>query len=383
MIDRPIGIVCPLYPPYMGGVERHVERLAAGLAARGVPVEIVTTDPTSHAPRQDEVAGVPVHRFPTLRGDRTFFASPSLARWLASNADRYALLHAHSLHTLLPIAAAVAARRAKLPLVVTAHYHGAGHTMLRDLLHLPYRPFARRVMRGAARVVCNSAAECDLLASHFGSLRARVVPPGIDVPEMPATGPLADSSVTILSVGRLEGYKSVDRAVRSLAHLPANHRLVVVGDGPARADIESAAAGLERPERVEMRGRVSDEELRGWYATADVAISLSRHEAFGLTVLEAAAAGLPVVASDIPAVREVAGYAPPDRVELVPLDASDEAVAEAIQRAASRGRVAAVRHGGAAGWKLPTWDGLVEGVLATYRELLSPPAPRPRHDRQG
>lgn len=388
MTERPIGIVAPLYSPFVGGVERYVERLAAGLRARGMPVEIVSTDPSSRAPTRDVVEGIIVRRFPTLRGDRTFFASPSLTRWLSSNAHRYALLHAHNLHTLVPLAAAAAARRAGIPLILTAYYHGGGHTPMRRLLHLPYRPFASLVARQAERVVCLSAAECDLLGRHFGSLRTTVVPAGMDrlllAPPGAAASPGGEARfVTVLSVGRLEAYKSVDRAVRSLAHLPADHRLVVVGDGPARQDIVSAAEESSLTDRVVLRGRVPDDELRHWYGSADVAISLSSHESFGLTVLEAAAAGLPVVASDIPALREVSRFAPAGRVVLVPLDASDAELAAAIRTAVSRGRVAPVGEAQSPGWSLPTWDGLVEGVLAIYAGALSRRAPTPRHDRPG
>ena len=382
---RPVAIVCPRYAPAVGGVERYVEQLALGLMARGVPVEIVATDPGSRRPSMEMRGGITVRRFPTLAGDAIYYVSPQLTHWLRHRAGRYSLLHAHNLHTLVPLAASWGAGRANIPLVLTAHYHGTGHTPFRNVLHVPYRPLARRVVRAAARVVCNSNAEYQLLRRDFGAdIRSIVIPEGIDPPwalDEPPPGEAggafaipdrdpdgAADRVSILSVGRLETYKGVEHIVAALPFLPADHRLVVVGSGPARERIERTAARLGVSGRVLLCGRVPDDELRAWYARAAVAVSLSGHESFGLTVLESAAAGAPVVASDIPAHRESVAYAPPGRISLVALRADGETVAHAITAARDQGR-----WNDRSGWRLPTWDTLVDGTLTTYESLLTTP----------
>lgn len=111
----PIALVTPLYPPATGGVERHVERLAQGLRDRHIPVEVVTTDPAATHPSADTIEGILVRRFPTVRGDHVYFPSPALARWLGHQSGRYALLHGHNLHTLVPMAAAWASRATGTP----------------------------------------------------------------------------------------------------------------------------------------------------------------------------------------------------------------------------------------------------------------------------
>ena len=166
-------------------------------------------------------------------------------------------------------------------------------------------------------------------------------------------------------MGRLETYKGVQDIVTALPFLPADHRLVVVGSGPAADLIEKTAARLGVGGRVLLRGRVPDDELRAWYGRAAVAVSLSRHESFGLTVLESAAAGAPVVASDIPAHRESMAFVPAGRIRLVPLDADGETLAQAITAARAQGR--STDH---SAWHLPTWDTLVDGTLTTYRSVL-------------
>ncbi len=369
--QRPIALVSPRYAPATGGVERYVERLATGLHERGIPVEIVTTDPAASAARAERRDGIPVRRFPTVRGDQMSYPSPTLTRWLCRNTDRYALFHLHGLHTLLPLAGSWAAWGKGVPTVLTPHWHGTGHTPLRRALHVPYRSVAGWVVRRAAAVIGNSEAEATLLRHAFGGrLPLKVIPEGIELPGEPvATAPATadpdgvSSRTTVLSVGRLERYKGVEQVVGAMRFLPEAVRLVVVGSGPAERTIREAASGLG--DRVVLRGRVPDEELRGWYERAASFVSLSAHESFGLTVLEAAAAGTPVVASDIPVHRESCSFVPPGRITLVPLTGDATDIARAITMSLEQGRAA-----DRSSWALPTWDSLVDATLGVYRGVL-------------
>src|SRR5262249_9762073 len=97
---RPIGIVAARYAPAIGGVELHVQRLAEGLAARGIAVEMLVTDPTWELRPFERRNGIPVRRFPTMRQtDAVYFVSPRLLRWVWRHGDRYRLLHGHGYHT--------------------------------------------------------------------------------------------------------------------------------------------------------------------------------------------------------------------------------------------------------------------------------------------
>ncbi len=372
--SRPIAIVAARYPPAVGGVELHVERLAQGLAARGIPVEVLVTDPPGELRPFERRHGIPVRRFPTLRrGDEVYFVSPRLLRWVWRHADRYRLLHAHGYHTLMPLIAGLGANRHDLPLVVTPHYHGRGHTPFRNLLHLPYRPIGGWAMRHASQVLANSLAEEDWLRRDFGDLPIRLNPNGVDVPGGGGGGGASpwrpDRSVgeiTLVTVGRLERYKRVDRQIGALSKLPERYRLTVIGDGPEREALERRAVRSGVDDRVRFRGRVSTEELHGWYAVADAYLALSEDESFGMTLLEAASAGAPVVASDIPAHDEVSGYLPRERVVLVPGEANDAELARSIESAVARGR-----SDDRSGWRLPTWAEMIDGVMAAYEDALS------------
>jgi glycosyltransferase involved in cell wall biosynthesis len=114
-----------------------------------------------------------------------------------------------------------------------------------------------------------------------------------------------------LFVGSLRPRRQVGLVIQALAQLPAHSQLVVVGESdPTRqATVVSTARQWHVAERVHCLGHVTDEELEELYRRAIALVSPSTYEGFGLPVLEALSRGLPVIAWDIPVVREVAGDA--------------------------------------------------------------------------
>ena len=360
-----IGVVTNAYHPEVGGVETHVRRLCAELAAAGDEVEVLTQD--RHGGR-DQLDGIWIRRFPLTVTAANYRVSLALWRWLRSHAGRYDVLHAHSYHAL---AALPAALTNQTPLVFTPHYHGTGHSPLRAALHPVYRPVGGRIVARSSRLICVTRAERELLIRDFPRCAPRVVviPNGTD----PARGAAAAATPPgperrIVCVGRLERYKRVDRIVRAMVHLPADHHLDVVGAGPARDELEQLAGRLVPDGRVVFHGRLSDDEFAARLAGAAATVSASAHEAFGMAVADAVAAGIPTVASFIPAHRELAALAG-SAVPLWLVNPDDEiALAEALRVASGTARASGGQH------PLPTW----RDVVAATREVYAAAAPRVR-----
>lgn len=133
--------------------------------------------------------------------------------------------------------------------------------------------------------------------------------------DLPADAPLrrpgdAAAPIRLLAVGMMRpGDKSQSYAAlfKALARLRCDWRLEVVGDGPARAEVEAMAAGLgPAAARVTFRGQLEGAALRAAYAAADLFVWPGVNEAYGLVYLEAQAQGLAVLAEDRPGVRDVA-----------------------------------------------------------------------------
>ena len=358
-----IGVVTSAYHPDVGGVETHCRRLCAALVAAGDQVEVLTQHATA---AEETLDGVLVRRFPLTVSASNYRFSLALWHWLRAHAGRYDLLHAHSYHAL---AALPAALTNDTPLVFTPHYHGTGHSLLRSALHPIYRPVGRRIVARSSRLICVTRAERELVVRHFpeAAERTTVIPNGTD--PIRVVEPAFEPGRSILCVGRLERYKRVDRVIRAMVHLPADHRLDVVGAGPAREELELLAGRLGLAgRRVVFHGRLDEEAFARRMAVAAAAVSASGHEAFGMAVADALTAGIPAVASFIPAHRELAVMAG-DGVPLWLVNPDDEvALADALRVAAATRRVT---HGSNA---LPTWS----DVVLSTREVYASVAPRPR-----
>jgi len=152
--------------------------------------------------------------------------------------------------------------------------------------------------------------------------RVRVVPWGVrrlPAPEPEDVGQMVGDDPLLLCVSTLERRKNVHLAVRAFqkaSHSLPHHLVVAGGRGSASAEVFAAARENGAADRIHFVGHADEHQLSALYDRADVVICPSLYEGFGLTLLEAMASGCPVLASDIPAHREVGGgavrFVPPD-----------------------------------------------------------------------
>lgn len=277
--------VTPRYPPQSGGVETHVKEISERLVERGHRVTVVTADAGEGGDRREERNGVRVRRYRSLAPDGTMHVCPQIAPVVRdSDAD---VVHAHNYHSfpLFFAALGIGDRR----FVVTTHYHGGSASSFRDRLLSLYRPFGRWAVRRADAVIAVSEWEKGQLVSDFG-VDATVIPNGVDVERFAEAEPFEWDRPYLLTVGRLEEYKGVQHVIRAMSELP-EYDLLVAGSGPYREDLERIAREESVADRVEFLGYVDNKELPGLYAGAEVYVTMSEFEAYGMTVAEALAAG--------------------------------------------------------------------------------------------
>lgn len=361
-----VSLVTPRFSPQIGGVETHVEQLARHLARAGHQVQVLTQAPPADfralGPATMHPDGYLVRRWAAPVPSVWDVPPPGLLNAAAHLGGAAHVVHAHSYHQLPALAAACSM---DVPLVLNPHYHGTGRTKLRAALHRPYKALGRWMVGRAAAVIADSRAEEGLLLSNFGprlAERLHVVPSGIDPP--PLAEPFRLPGRTVLSVGRLERYKRIDLVLSALACLPGDVRLAVAGDGSTASELQLLAERLGVAERVRFLGAVGDEDLARWWASADVFVTASEQEAFGITCATAAACGVRAVASALPAHRELLRGPGTRLVE----DASGSAYAQALS--------AVLNECPPNPAPLPTWkqvtDKIVEiyvSVMGAYREV--------------
>jgi glycosyltransferase involved in cell wall biosynthesis len=346
-----------------GGVQRVINEVIRRQVQRGHSVSVIAVGTPDRGERLSLDCGVSVTWFPTTRRISGRYSYQSgLARTVRELANSDALLHAHYPFATPTVLAALTSA----PKVLTPYFHvPRSPTRLSEFrLRTQCRLLAAR-FRGHIAFLSESEREAfeSLAGRHYQA--ARVIPPGF--PEFrPDPQPFPVDKPVILAVARLVDYKRLDRLVEATASLRDTARLVIVGEGPARASLERRCAdvGLD-PGRV-LIGAVDDTTLQRWYRTADVVVSLSEEESFGLTLLEAAAHGAAIVASDIPAHRdalEVIGSF--TTCALVPGDDSQLTIAQILQSSIGRRR-------SSAGYAPPrTWSDFVDELDALYERALT------------
>jgi glycosyltransferase involved in cell wall biosynthesis len=279
----------------IGGSERHLLALLPALAERGFePVLVGLDDPAWDPADFYGALRVPAVRIPAPRD-----LDPLLLARLVREA-RADVVHTHLVHA--DVYGAVAAKLRGARLVSTKHNDD------------PFRvgPF-RHVEQGLARITDRIVAISDALrrftVERVGVPAAKVetIHYGLDdLPEPwgenPPDGVPRDARV-LLAVSRLTPQKGLDVAVRALPLLPQETVLVVLGEGPERTELERLAQELGVERRVFLLGRVPD--VAAWLRRAALLVHPARWEGFGIAVLEAMLAGLPVVASNVSSVPEL------------------------------------------------------------------------------
>ncbi len=374
--------VVPSYLPAVryGGPIYSVHALCRALAARGHDVHVFTTNVDgpgiSDVPLRVPVAmdGVKVRYFDCGLG-RRLYRSPAMGRALAAEVAQFQVLHLHSVFLWPTLAAARAARKAGVPYLVAPRGMLVGDLIERKsrmLKTLWIRLFERRTLAGAAAVHVTSELEGEEL-EHLGIplRRVAVIANGIDVPELTESSlePAAAPMPYVLSLGRINWKKGIDRLIAAMSFVPDAELLIAGNDEEDyQPRLEAMVRDLGLSARVQFLGPVQDAKKWTLMRGASAFAMPSYSENFGIAALEAMACGCPVVvtpevglASAI--ARAGAGVAVSGEPEQL-----GTALLEVISDPVQRARM------GAAGKKLATeefsWARIAEQAERLYERCL-------------
>jgi glycosyltransferase involved in cell wall biosynthesis len=155
-------------------------------------------------------------------------------------------------------------------------------------------------------VIAVSEWEKGKLASDF-DVGATMISNGLDIERFTEAEPVERERPYLLTVGRLEKYKGVQHVIRTMQEFP-EYDLLVAGSGSFRKELETLARQEGIEDRVVFLGYVDEEELIGLYVGAEVYITMSEFEAYGMTVAESLAAGTPCVVRESGALTDWIDY---------------------------------------------------------------------------
>ena len=370
-----IALVSPYDYPYPGGVTEHIAALDKHFRALGHDTRIIAASTTDEDVLGEHVIKVSaaVSPLPFSGSTARITLSPQVYRRVKKilRDERFDVVHVHE--PTAPV----------LPIFVLRHSHalnvGTFHAYRESNVVYEYmRPLLQRVFNRLDGRIFVSEVVREYITQYFPG-DYTIIPNGIDCarfasPDIEPIEKFDDGRPNILFVGRLEKRKGFRHLIRAYPHIKEevpDARLIVVG---AFSDEEKAPflryARAHKVRGVHFVGYISPEELPRYYRTATVFCAPSTgFESFGIILLEAMAAGLPIVASDIAGYRTVLQNGV-EGILVPPMD--DHAIARSIvQLLHDPARRAAMSACGKTKAAQYDWSIIAKRVLAYYDELIA------------
>lgn len=352
-----IALVCPYAWDRHGGVQTHVRDLSRALARRGHEVRVLA--PATQRLPSDPSVDVVGRAFafpangsmaPIAPGPDAFVATRRRLRSMRPD-----VIHLHE--PLIPSSSLYAVTGKLAPCIGTFHASAR-----RSALYRVFAPLLRPV---ADRLTLRTAVSEQALAfvSRYFPGEYEMTPNGVDADRFRTARRVElDGRKKILFAGRLEPRKGVEVLIRAVARLQRSDvTLIVAGDGPREPEARALVArtGI----RAEFLGALPDDDFAGLFRSVDLFCHpATGGESFGIVLLEAMAAGTPVICSDLAGFRAAAG----DAAVYFPA-ADDDALALALARMLDDPEQARVmRNLGAARSTAADWDSLVDDVIGLY-----------------
>jgi phosphatidylinositol alpha-mannosyltransferase len=296
-----IALVCPYAWEASGGVQVHVRNLAEVLRDRGHEATVLA--PTLAPPREPWVRSVGRPLRVPYRGTVAPIAPLAYRRTSAALAALDPdVVHVHE--PLTPSASMFATLATSAPVVATVHAY-----LDRSIAMELAAPILRRVWKHVTVGVAVSEAAASFLRRALPDAALEIVPNGVHVEGFAHAEPLdgLPTGRRILWVNRLDAQKGFPVALAAFSKVLADvpdATLIVVGEGKDREALKLLTASALA--RVDMRGAVENDAVPPYHAACEVFVApATGQESFGIALVEAMAAGLPVVATDIPGYREV------------------------------------------------------------------------------
>lgn len=370
---RPLRVlvVAARFLPDLGGIETHTYEVTRRIVRRGdLELTILATDPSRVLPIREEFEGFTVLRCRSYPRRRDYYLAPGIYRRVLSG--NYDLIHCQGIHSAVPILAMIAARRGRIPYVVTFHTGGHSSGFRHRLRGAQWRAL-RPLLRGAAGLVAVSRFEQRMFqaACNIDASRFRIIQNGGDLPSIASRSEVIPGR--IVSSGRLERYKGHHRVItalpivqRSIPHAT----LQILGSGPYEGRLRSLinTLGLENSVTIECIAPGDRLTMAESLGRAAVVAALSEYEAHPVAVMEALTLGIPTVGLNTAGIGDLVEDG---LVEGVPRDASPTAIARILVAALEGPCVSSSA-------RLPTWDMAASDLAHIYLDAVeaAPRSPR-------
>lgn len=313
--------VVPFFTPVRGGSVAVPYNLSKELSKRGHDVTIITTDfelNEEYAKSLDDVKVIP---FKCTAKLGLFLYSPEMKKWLRDNIKNFDIAHMHNFRSYQNNVTHNYAKRFNTPYILQAHgsvLPAFGIQYLKKLYDLEW---GYKILKDAIKVIALTETEAEQYKKMgVDENKIEIIPNGLDLSQyqkLPPKGSfkkkygIEDNRKIVLYLARIHQNKGPDILVKAFAQLKKNvdlNNVVLVLAGPDDgflSTVKSLIAQVGLNKNILITGPVSEEDKIAAYVDADIYVLPSRYEPFGITILEAYACGIPVVAPRIEGPKEL------------------------------------------------------------------------------
>ena len=307
--------------PHIGGYEKNVYELSRRLVQRGYEVDILTCN-TEHSSTYEELEGIHIYRIPSWNALSSTYPVPKpsltsfriLRRLLRKNYD---VINTQTRFFITSFLGLVFAKVKKTPLVHTER--GTRHSIVAnkviDLLSRAYdHSIGSLIVKSATRNIGVSEAACEFL-KHLGATDTQLIYNGIDTTIFRKKDTnyrqklgISNNALLITFVGRLiyaKGVQDLISVFPKIKETIPDAKLLIVGDGPHRANLESMAYQNDCSADTVFLGQKNQDELIDILSATDIFVNPSYSEGLPTSVMEAASVGLSIIATDVGGTREI------------------------------------------------------------------------------
>jgi len=316
-----ILIFAAYFHPHIGGYEKIVYELSRRLVQSGYEIDILTCN-TEMAPAYEELDGIHVYRLPCWNALNSLYPIPKpyptsfriLRKLLRKNYD---IVNTQTRFFITSFLGLVFAKLKKTPLVHTEHgtRHSTVPNKVVDLISRAYdHSIGALLVKSARKNTGVSQAACEFL-KHLGAANTQVIYNGIDTSIFKRGDTnyrqklgIGNDAVVVTFVGRLiyaKGAQDLISAFPGIKDTTPDAKLLIVGDGPYRAELEKLARQTDRHSSILFLGQKNQAELIEILSATDIFVNPSYSEGLPTSVMEAASIGLPIIATDVGGTKEI------------------------------------------------------------------------------
>lgn len=315
-----ILIFAAYFYPHVGGYGENIHELSRRLGEKGYEIDVITCN-TEAASAEEEVDGICIHRLPSwdILGGTYPIPKPTVTTFKILSElliKKFDLINTQTRFFSTSLLGLIFAKIRRTPLVHTER--GTRHSVLSNKLieaigEIYDHTIGSLIIKSARRNIGVSEAACDFL-KHLGAKNAIVIPNGIDTSVFrKVETDLAKSlglngAIVITFVGRLiyaKGVQDLISAFPMIKEAIPKAKLLIVGDGPYRRQLEELTMETGWSKDINFLGQKTREQITEILSVTDVFVNPSYSEGLPTSVLEAAAIGAPIVATDVGGTREI------------------------------------------------------------------------------